>query len=74
MAAKKQLNVRLPEESHRQLEEMRDRLRMSQVQVLALALGRLHDSVTRRDIDVVKLVSEDETSSLLHGLSREQPA
>lgn len=38
---KKQLNIRLPDNSFRQLSELQTRLGMTQVQVIMLALDRL---------------------------------
>lgn len=38
---RKQLNIRLPDNSFRQLAALQDRLGMTQVQVLILALDRL---------------------------------
>ncbi len=42
MSDKKQLNVRLPEATLKQIEELRRKTGMTQVQVLILAIDKLH--------------------------------
>lgn len=42
MSDKKQLNVRLPDSALKQLEALREYTGMTQVQVLILALDKLH--------------------------------
>lgn len=42
MGDKKQYNVRLPEMTLRQIEELRQKTGMTQVQILMLAIEKLH--------------------------------
>ena len=47
MSDKKQLNVRLPDATLKQIEELRQKTGMTQVQVLILAIEKLHTEKTK---------------------------
>lgn len=47
MSSKKQVNIRLPDHALRQLEDLRQRLGATQVQVIMLALDRLEQQMNK---------------------------